>query len=83
MIQRGQSSPQTVDAVYQPQIKHVAITPSQPTTSLTKRPQPATPPRPSLARLSPEESEQVRDLLAQVIAHGSAQSDRDSKTTRR
>ena len=36
-----------------------------------------------LAPLSPEESEQLRDLLARVIAHGSAQSNRDSKTTRR
>ena len=36
-----------------------------------------------LAPLNPEESEQLRDLLARVIAHGSAQSDRDPKTTRR
>jgi DNA-binding MarR family transcriptional regulator len=36
-----------------------------------------------LAPLNPEESEQLRDLVARVIAHGSAQSDRDSKTTRR
>lgn len=36
-----------------------------------------------LAPLDPEESEQLRDLLARVLAHGSAQPDHDSKTTRR
>ncbi len=36
-----------------------------------------------LAPLNPEESEQLRDLLARIIAHGAAQSDRDSNTTRR
>jgi DNA-binding MarR family transcriptional regulator len=36
-----------------------------------------------LAPLNPEESEQLRDLLARVLAHSSAQSDRESNTTRR
>ncbi len=35
-----------------------------------------------LAPLNPEESEQLRDLLARVLAHRSAQSDQDSQTTR-
>jgi DNA-binding MarR family transcriptional regulator len=36
-----------------------------------------------LAPLNPKESEQLRYLLAQVIAHRSAHSDQDSKATRR